>query len=211
VLSLFLRKKSEGIKCVNNEERLPIHYAAVNSSFDVIKFLLKLNSESLTMVTSGQGNGVGCNLLHLACQNKSNIAIAEAIVEYICKLCPAFVHMKYSQSLIPLHVASMISGKLNMGVAKILCNTDESVVRDKFTFTAETSVTSLTTSVTNSQQLPLHLLIRCNPPRMEISDEGDCFRLFLQLYPASAGVKDGRLKTQYDLAVLKGLRVYFKS
>jgi hypothetical protein len=44
---------------------------------------------------------------------------------------------------------------------------------------------------------------------LEVSIEGDCFRLFLRLYPASAGIKDGRLKTPYDWAVDDGLSVYF--
>jgi hypothetical protein len=33
--------------------------------------------------------------------------------------------------------------------------------------------------------------------------------LFLQLYPASAGVNDGHLKTSYASAVSRGLSVYF--
>jgi hypothetical protein len=88
-----------------------------------------------------------------------------------------------------------------MEVVKILCNTDESVVRDKCTPTAVT--------LSYSQQLPLHLLIAYKPPRKEVSDEGNCFRLFLKLYPASAGVKGGHLKTPYNLAISKGLSVYF--
>jgi hypothetical protein len=88
----------------------------------------------------------------------------------------------------------MSQGELNMEVVNILCNTDESVVREKGSAL---------------QQLPLHLLIAFKPPRKEVSDEGDCFRLFLQLYPTSAGVKDSHLKTPYDLAVSKGLSVYF--
>jgi hypothetical protein len=66
VLSLFLSKNSEGIKSVSDTGGLPIHYAAWVSSLDVIKFLLKVHPESLTMVISGQGNGVGSTLLHLA-------------------------------------------------------------------------------------------------------------------------------------------------
>jgi hypothetical protein len=142
-------------------------------------------------------------LLHLALQNEFNTADTKAIVEYLCKLCPAFVHIKCSQGLTPLHLAFMIQGKLNMEVVKILCNTDESVVRDKCKCTPTVVTSPL------SQQLPLHLLIAYKPPRIEVSDEGDCFRLFLQLYPTSAGVKDSHLKTPYDLAVSNGLSVYF--
>jgi ankyrin repeat protein len=200
VLSLFLSKNSEGIKSIG-DGWLPIHSAAFNSSLDMIKFLLKVYPESLTMVISGQGNRDGSTLLHLALRNKFNIANAKAIVEYLCKLCPALVHMECSQGDTPLHLAFMIQRELNMEVVKILCNTDESVVRDKCAPTA--------TTLSRFLQLPLHLLIACKPPRKEVSDEGDCFRLFLKLYPASAGVKDGHSKTPYDLAVSKGLSVYF--
>jgi hypothetical protein len=122
-------------------------------------------------------------------------------VEYLCKLCPALVRMKFSLGLTPLHLALKIQGKLNIEAVKVLCNTDKLVVRDKCTPTATISTRSL--------QLPLHILIRFKPPRTEVSDEGDCFRLFLQLYPASAGVKNGHLETPYDLAVSEGLSVYF--
>jgi ankyrin repeat protein len=195
VLSLFLSKNSEGIKSITHG-CLPIHHAAAYSSLDVIKFLLKVHPESLTIVTSDQDN-----LLHLACGNDSNIADTKAIVEYLCKLCPALIHMKSVSGLTPLHLALGMQGKLKTEAVKVLCNTDESVLRDKCIPTATISPWY--------QQLPLHLLIAYHKPRIEVSNEGDCFRLFLQLYPASAGVKDGHLKTPYDLAISKGLSVYF--
>jgi hypothetical protein len=42
-----------------------------------------------------------------------------------------------------------------------------------------------------------------------VSDEADCFRLFLRLYPALAGIKNGRGRRPYDLAVKLNLSVYF--
>jgi len=203
VLSLFLRKNKEGIKSFDDQGYLPIHYAAEHSCLKMIKFLLEIYPESLTMVISGEENTAneGCNLLHQACQNKSNIADAKAIVEYLCELCPALVHMKSNEGDTPLHLAFRIHGELNTKAVKILCNTDESVVRDKCTPPDVTSPWS--------QHLPLHLLIVYKPPSTEVSNEGDCFRLFLQLYPASAGVKDGYLKTPYDFAVSNSLSVYF--
>jgi ankyrin repeat protein len=199
VLSLFHRKNNEGIRSHDDQGYLPIHYAALNSSLDVIKFLLKIYPESLTKVTSDH---LACgNLLHLACGNDTNIADTKAIVEYLCKLCPALIHMKSISGLTPLHLALGMQGKLKAEAVKVLCNTDESVLRAKCIPTATISPWY--------QQLPLHLLIAYHKPRIEVSNEGDCFRLFLQLYPASAGVKDGHLKTPYDLAVSKGLNVCF--
>jgi ankyrin repeat protein len=154
------------------------------------------------MLILGQGVREGSSLLHQACQNKSNIADTKAIVEYLCKLCPATVRMKSSQGYTPLHLALKIRGKLNLEAVKILFNIDDSVVRDKCTPDAVTFSPYF-------QQLPLHLLITCNPPSTEVSNEGDCFRLFLQLYPASAGDKDGYLETPYEIAVSEDLSVYF--
>jgi hypothetical protein len=85
---------------------------------------------------------------------------------------------------------------------EILCNADETVVRDKCTPPFTTSPHSL--------QFPLHLLIKCKPPKLEVSNGGECFRLFLHLYPASAGIKDGHEQSPYDLAVVtNSLGVYF--
>jgi hypothetical protein len=92
---------------------------------------------------------------------------------------------------------------LRIDFVKILCNADETVVQDRCT---------LPSGVGNfpyCQQLPLHLLIEYHPPMLEVSDEADCFRLFLRIYPASAGIKDGNSQSPYDLAILKSLSVYF--
>jgi hypothetical protein len=42
-----------------------------------------------------------------------------------------------------------------------------------------------------------------------LSDNGDCFRLLLNLYPASAGIKDGHSQSPYELAVIEKMDVYF--
>jgi ankyrin repeat protein len=194
VLTLFLSKNSEGIKSVE-KGWLPIHDAAANSSLDMIKFLLRVYPESLTTVMTNEST-----VLHMALRNKSNVTDRNAIVEYLCNLCPALIHMKTSQGHTPLHRALLLQGELNIEAVRVLCNTDALVVRDKCTPADTTSSLSL--------QLPLHLLIY-KPLMKEVSDDGDCFRLFLQLYPASAGVKDGHSRSPYDLAVSKGLRVYF--
>jgi hypothetical protein len=53
------------------------------------------------------------------------------------------------------------------------------------------------------------LLILCKSEILEVSDKGDCFCLFLSLYPVAAGIKDGRSETPYDIAVEKKMSVYF--
>jgi hypothetical protein len=46
-------------------------------------------------------------------------------------------------------------------------------------------------------------------PLLKVSDEGDCFRLFLRMYPASAGIENSHSNTPYDLTVSIGLSEYF--
>jgi hypothetical protein len=133
--------------------------------------------------------------------DSKNVVDDNAIVEYICNTCPSQIHMKNDEGDTPLNYALRTESNLRTDTVKVLCNTDESVVRVKC------SPSDIGNSL--SQQLPLHLLIEYRSPRSEISDEGDCLRLFLRLYPASAGIKDGHLKTPYDLAVSKGLSTYF--
>jgi hypothetical protein len=200
VLSLFLTKNSDGIKCVCAGQ-LPIHVAAAYSSLDVLKYLLKEYPESLTTVIAGEEQEIeGYTLLHSALHNRTHGA---SIVEYLCNLCPALIHMKSAEGKSPLHCAFSAGYHLNMQSEQNLCNTDETVVRDKRT---PSNIDDL-----GSGQLPIHLLIRYNPPKLEISEEGDCFRLFLRLYPASADIKDRQLKSPYDLAIhrYKNLNVYF--
>jgi hypothetical protein len=43
----------------------------------------------------------------------------------------------------------------------------------------------------------------------EVSDEGDCLRLLLRLYPAAGGIKDDHSSSPYDMAVSKNLSAYF--
>jgi hypothetical protein len=203
VLSLFLSKNSNGIKCfyVNNGF-LPVHYAAVYSSLDVLKFLIKAYPESLSMVIVGEGfKEAGYNLLHLAQISVPYAADVKAIMEYLCNLCPALIHMKCNQGLTPLHQALTFGTDLNMEAIKVLCDIDESVVRD--------TCTPIDITSANSLQLPLHLLIDRDSPLLEVSKEGDCFRLFLRMYPASAGIRDSHLMRPYDLAISGNLSVYF--
>jgi hypothetical protein len=86
---------------------------------------------------------------------------------------------------------------------KLLCDIDETIVRDKCT----------PSSVDNAdfESLPLHLLVRHKSQFLisELSNVADCFRLFLHIYPASAGIRDGHLKSPYDLAVSKNMSDYF--
>lgn len=146
-------------------------------------------------------NFKGYTLLHQALKRESGDANAKVIVEYLCESCPALIHIKNNVGCSPLHCALLFALKLNIESAKFLRNTDESILKDKCNPT--------NISKTHSHQLPLHLLIARKPPQSEVSDEGDCFCLFLRLYRALAGIKYFYSRTPYDSAVSIGLSVYF--
>jgi hypothetical protein len=202
VISLFLSKNSGGLKSTFMDGYLPIHRAVVHSSADVFKFLVKVYPESVSMVIAPHGDqGEGTSLLHFIQDSESSIADIKAIVEFLCALCPTLIHMKCEKGQTPLHRALLVEGKLKMDSVKLLCNIDNTVLRDTWTHSDRDGSLSL--------MLPLHILIFDYPPRSEISDEGDCFRLFLRLYPAAAGIRDGDSRTPYDYAVLESLSAYF--
>jgi uncharacterized cysteine cluster protein YcgN (CxxCxxCC family) len=188
VLSLFHSKDSSGIKSFW-QGSLPIHYAASRSSLDVLKFLYMAYPESLTMSTS---DVVQNTLLHQTVTCFSGDM--EVKIRYLLDQCPTMIDMVNGSSYTPLHTAcNKLSRRFKILI--ILLNANPALARVK-------CVTS-DTNHSNSQQLPLHLLINnisFNLYRPN-SHNGDCFRLLLHLYPGSAGVKDSHSKSPYDLVL----------
>jgi hypothetical protein len=88
----------------------------------------------------------------------------------------------------------------NFECVKMLCNVDESIVREK--------CTPSDTSKRYSGQLPSYFLSP-QPHIPIISDKGDFFHLLRKLYPAAADIKDDHSKSLYDKAVVCNMRVYF--
>jgi hypothetical protein len=111
--------------------------------------------------------------------------------------------MKDDEGVTPLHdFLRTCYEKVDFKTVKVLCDADETVVRDKCT-------PSFKEEEDNFGSLPLHLLIDHKCVVSELSDEADCLRLFLRLYPSSAGIRNRCLKSPYDLAVEKNLKQYF--
>jgi ankyrin repeat protein len=137
----------------------------------------------------------GSTLFHLALQKEPNITDTKAIVYHLYNLYPVSIHKKNDSRQTPLHYSLLHKNKLEIEYVNILCDKDKSVVRDKCTPPHTTIQTAF--------------LIAYKSSMMEVSDEGDSFRLFLHLFPASAGIKDGHSRRPYDLAVSNGLSVYF--
>jgi hypothetical protein len=152
----------------------------------------------------------GGSLLHRAViDDASDIADVKAKVQYICDECPALIHLKDNYGNTALHVALRMREDeyslrcVDFECVKILCGADETVVRDK--------CTPADIDDDDSGQYPLHSLLYSLHYNYitEVSDEGDCFRLLLRLYPAAAGIKDDHSSSPYDVAVHKSLSTYF--
>jgi hypothetical protein len=105
------------------------------------------------------------------------------------------------QGITALHNFLMRAERFDFSCVKILCDMDSTVVRDK--------ITPSDITLPHSGMLPLHFLLHHWSPISEVSNEEDCFRLLLSLYPAAAGIKDGHLRSPYDMAVANDLSAYF--
>jgi hypothetical protein len=128
-------------------------------------------------------------------------------MQYLLEQCPAMIRMIDGNGHNPLHIACKNSSTASSPVIMLL-NADPTLARDK--------CTDIRTVRPDSQQLPLHLLIKSkcyqfhlNSSSIFNNDNGDCSRLLLNLYPASAGIKDEILKSPYDLAVIEKIGVHF--
>jgi hypothetical protein len=204
VLSLFHNKDSTLVKRFEGGDgTLPIHCAASESSVDVLKFLHRAYPNSLFTSEDNQNN-----LLHLAFQSR-HLEDMKDKVEYLCNQSSTLIHQRNYQGMTPLHLTFMEryrgngvhANSFDIKSVIYICNMDETVVMDKWTPSGE--------SIYSKGGLPLHLLIINNPPMSDLSDEGDCLRLFLRIYPASAGIKDGVGSTPYILAKQQNLSTYF--
>jgi hypothetical protein len=196
ILSLFLSKYGTGVTVVN-DGNLPIHCAVANSCLEEVKFLHRAYPESISIL-----DGCGISLLYLAAYgNTSDIADVKGKVQYVCDQCPALIHLKNIGGNTTLHLLLTRRARYNLECVKILCGMDATVVRDKHTPSKITSP--------YSGMLPLHYLLHYWSPISEVSDEGDCLRLFLRLYPAAAGIKDDSSESPYDMAISNDMSASF--
>jgi hypothetical protein len=199
VLSLFLTENNAAVKTFH-DGWFPIYWAACHSSLDVFKFLYKFWPESVSIVGRR-----GRSVLHVAVADmNSDTADVAGKVQYICDQCTALIHLKGDDGDTPLN--NMITngvtneGRFNFECVQILCNVDTTVVRD--TCTSDTTYQ-------NSSRFPLHILLDAFSSMSEVSDEADCFRLFLSLYPAAASIEDDNAESPHDLAVAWSMSTYF--
>jgi hypothetical protein len=199
VMSLFLTKDRAEVRA-NISGNLPIHCAAANSCLGVLKLIHKEYPESISILGYNEKS-----LLNMAIGDDiSNIADRMLKVRYLCDQFPALIQLKF-RSFTPLHWAFM-DRRFSFKIVKILCDADidRTVIRQKGT-PPDTERWLLK----HSGKLPLHFSIQGLPEMSEVSDEGDCFRLLLNLCPAAAGIKDNNSQSPYDIAVSRNMSTYY--
>jgi hypothetical protein len=196
VLSLLFKRFNDEVggwsMVKNNSGHLPIHLAAEYSTLNVVELLLELNPELFYEKTRD-----GLNLLHMVLNDdRLEKAPANAKVQYLCDHHPDLLQMVDNRGRIPISLLS----HCDLKSIKIMCEKDNTIVKH----------VCHSQDIDLDRKLPLHyhLIYGISPFFSNVSNRADCFRYLLGLYPAAAGIKDGRNRSPYDYAV-GYLDVYF--
>jgi hypothetical protein len=131
VLSVLITKYNEGaeLRVRDGKGYLPVHTAARRSTLNVVKFLLQADPESANdLITSNNWN-----LLYCALISTSDTATKIAKIQYLCDQYPELLHMSCEEGFTPLQKHITDSHKVDFSVIKIMCQADETVLRDKCT------------------------------------------------------------------------------
>jgi ankyrin repeat protein len=189
VLTLLLSKDAQAVKVIR-DGNLPVHVAAKHSCLEVLKFLLKAYPQSISMLGHN-----GNSLLHqVAYDRVSDPSVVTAKMQYLSNQFPALLRLKDGQGCIPLHCIFATFSRINFECVKFLCDLDPTLAREKDTLPDSPSI--------SSGELPLHYLLSYHDQITDVSDEGDCVRYLLRLYPEAAGIKDSQLMSPYNIAVV---------
>jgi hypothetical protein len=168
---------------------LPIHTAAEFSRFNVFHFFLEKHPESLFEFRYPESLVAvtfdGRNLLHMALTSCQNIAIK---VKYLCNICPELLNMRNADGMTPF--LSFLSGPVNLEIIKIMCEADETVVRER----------CISTGYYNDY-FPLEMLVDNATDENRTNDIlifGKCYRYLLNLYPAGLNAAENDLNYVVD-------------
>ena len=204
VMQRILLMHKNAVREGDEDGWLPVHYAAGNSTVEVMEFLLGLYPESASVVTT---SGLR-NLLRVVIDDtESTTSVVEAKVRFLCSRYPAMMLQKDDEGDTPLHAA--ICGK-NVPAMQILCEAGgQELVRLPSAHPTDTNCKW-------NGWLPLHYLISWNARSLResmFSKEADCFRMLLRVYPEAAGMEGGvgarYKKTPYQLATNNNLPPYY--
>ena len=213
----------DAVREVDRDGWLPVHYAARDSTVEVMEFLLGLYPESASVVTSDGSH----NLLHLAVyDNVRTTSVMETKVRFLCSRYPAMILQRSdNDGFTPLHYKIIYR---DFPAVQILCEAggQEQVRLPVGHATRANSP--------YNDWLPLHYLIHWNAESLRnslFSKEADYFRMLLRWYPEAVGMEGGVFdadvdeeedddededeefsvyrKTPYQLAVYKNLPHYY--
>jgi ankyrin repeat protein len=206
IMKLVLALHKDAVQERSSLGWLPVHCAAEFCDLEVLEFLLGLNPESATSLTSE-----GSNLLVFAVDD-ADISSATRKVPYLCSRYPEMVLQRSKWGDIPIHFAVFSAN------FKILPALYEAGGIEQF----KTPIAHPTNATyPHNGYLPLHLFIRKQFPNdndgrmpLPLSEEADMLRWLLHLYPEAAGIEGGvgagNKKTPYQLAVDRKLPDYYR-
>jgi hypothetical protein len=207
VLSLFFSKNKATLKIIAND-CLPIYTAAAKSCVAVLIFLHETYPESISKLRYSKDN-----LFHAAFGDlTSDVSEVNAKARYICDQCPALICLKDAHGDTVRH--DLLSeyeenSQYNLDCVRIICDKDSICMYIYVYIFIRVKRTPHNKYSQRNGQLPLHCFLQDRDHISEVSDEGDCFRLLLGLYPAAAGIKDYHLLSPHDMAVSTKLSPYF--
>ena len=189
VMQQILAIHKDAVREVDEEGCHPVHYAARDSTVEMMEFLLGLYPESASVITTDRSQ----NLLHLAvCDKGDTMSVMEAKLKFLCSRYPAMMLQGNYEGDTPLHLA--ICRRKFLAV-QILCEIGgQGLVRAPVAHPTDTNYVY-------TGWLPLHFLIYWNAGSLRksiFSKEADCFRMFLRWHPEAAGIEGG-----VDVAVVE--------
>jgi hypothetical protein len=200
IVKLVLALHKDAVREADEEDQLPVHYAAEYSNIEVVEFLLGLYPEAAGVVTSN-----GHNLLHLAVGDGASSAVPK--VQYLCSRYPAMIQQFDGEGEMPVHKTRRYE------VAEVLYEA-AGIEQFRTPIAAPTADTNVFDGY-----LSLHLIIYCRSDSLKTvsqattSEAADMFRWLLRLYPEAAGIEGGVgatfKTTPYQLAVHFKLLDYY--
>jgi hypothetical protein len=200
IVKLVLALHKDAVREADEEDQLPVHFAAEKCDVEVVEFLLGLCPEAASVATSN-----GHNLLHLAVGDSASSAVPK--VQYLCSRYPAMIQQFDGEGEMPVHRTR------NYKVAKALYEA-AGIEQFRTPIAAPTADTNVFDGY-----LPLHLFIYCRSDSLKTvsqattSEDAGMFRWLLWLYPEAAGIEGGVgatfKTTPYQLAVHFKLLDYY--
>jgi len=201
ILKLVLARHKDALKGADDSGELPAHCAAEYGPVEVLDFVLGKYPQAAAVVDDRSRN-----LLHFVTEDGSDEYLVEK-ARLLCTRYPDMVLQRDRDGRIPL-VRTCVCG--HGAMVRLLCEVG-----------GREAASAAVVHSTNAQnysngRLPLHFLLDFNADIREtehLSATADAFRLLLRLYPEAAGTEGGvgaHNKTPYQIAVDKGLPVYYR-